>query len=268
MDSSIPSLLIERAALGELSDAELRAHQDRFGPEFDQAVSRVQAQNEAWSKAPQRSLEIKQIQARATPTRVSIPSRRWVYLSATACACMAVLFVVRPDTHKKTTTVQQGPQTQEPSFRLKGLAPHLTLHRKTSQGQDQLQSGSHASNGDLIQLSYVAAGATHGVVVSIDGRGQTTLHFPSHAQQDTSLNSDGAVPLERAYELDDAPHFERFFLVTAKGKQAPENFAQRVMDTAQSLAKEPFAAARQSSLPIPSQWSQADFLLIKSDRSK
>lgn len=74
-------------------------------------------------------------------------------------------------------------------------------------------------------MSYVAAGRAHGVIVSIDGRGQVTLHFPADAGAPTALESGRAVPLSHSYELDDAPLFERFMFVTA---EAPDDLLAKL----------------------------------------
>jgi hypothetical protein len=68
----------------------------------------------------------------------------------------------------------------------------------------------------VLQVSYVALGRPYGVIFSIDGAGVVTLHHPTSAEGEQALvDLDGAVPLPSAYELDDAPRFEKFFFVTA-----------------------------------------------------
>jgi len=52
------------------------------------------------------------------------------------------------------------------------------------------------------------------VIVSIDGRGAVTLHFPADAGASTALEP-GAHNVPDGFQLDDAPSFERFFLVTS-----------------------------------------------------
>lgn len=264
---SIPPLLVERAALGELSPEQMKSCQERFGVHFDQALQDLRDQNQAWFKAPDRERELQQIRARVQRIPRPNRARRWLAFSAATCACAGLLLVLRAD--RQGGVVQESGvkvKQESRSFRLKGLAPHLTLHRKLEQGQEQLSSGSRARTGDLIQLSYVAAGASFGVVVSVDGRGQTTLHFPKSLDGDPRLSSEGAVPLERAYELDDAPHFERFFFVTARGSAAPKDFARRVMQQIETFSAAPLERVSKAPLPLPASWSQADFLLKKEER--
>lgn len=267
MNKSIPPLLLEQAALGELSATELQSHRERFGPDFDNAVQRLKEQNEAWSERPTSERELQQIRARIGGVVRPNPRRRWIALSALTCACAALFVVLRSDRGERASMAQRQENLSEsPSFRLKGLSPYLTLHRKVDSGQEELTSGRHARQGDLIQLSYVAAGASYGAIVSVDGRGHTTLHFPTQINADPSLESGGAIPLEQAYELDDAPHFERFFFVTVRGKEVPKDFVQQVLGACKTLAQGEGSKLEVQALALPASWLQADFLLKKEER--
>lgn len=101
--------------------------------------------------------------------------------------------------------------------RLKGLTPHLSVFRKTASGAEELRPDAIARRGDVLQLSYVAGGAKYGVIFSVDGRGAVTWHVPpgysGGSRTASPLDERGAIVLPSAYELDDAPGFERFFLV-------------------------------------------------------
>jgi hypothetical protein len=103
--------------------------------------------------------------------------------------------------------------------RLKGGAPHLLVFRKTAAGAEELRPGAVAHKGDVLQLSYAAGEARYGVIFSVDGRGAVTWHVPAGysggSRSAPPLEPKGPVVLPSAYELDDAPGFERFFLVYA-----------------------------------------------------
>jgi hypothetical protein len=104
--------------------------------------------------------------------------------------------------------------------RLKGGAPHLTLFRKTDAGAEEVRDGTQARQKDVLQIGYAAGEARYGVIFSVDGRGVVTFHLPEgyRGQEAASpeLERQGAAVLPFAYELDDAPGFERFFLVSAR----------------------------------------------------
>ena len=99
--------------------------------------------------------------------------------------------------------------------RVKGLGPQLLLFRKSAAGVERLSEDSPARDHDLVQVAYQAAGRRYGVVVSIDGRGVVTRHLPAAGEGAAALQNGPPVALPSAYELDDAPGFERFYLVAA-----------------------------------------------------
>lgn len=80
----------------------------------------------------------------------------------------------------------------------------LLVHRL---GDDRpLVDGDDAESGETLQLRYVSAGHQHAVAFSVDGAGTVTPHPLGTFQAGTHAFPD-------SYELDDAPAFERFFLV-------------------------------------------------------
>ncbi|HEY0092742.1 MAG TPA: ActD-like protein, partial [Archangium sp.] len=138
------------------------------------------------------------------------------------------------------------------------LEPRLTVHRQRAGTAEALADGALAGPGDVVQLAYVAAGRAQGVILSVDGRGTVTLHAPESGTGSVPLAPAGTHALPGAYALDDAPGFERFFLVTAEAPFALEE----VLAAARSLAGH--AEARTSPLPLPSRYMQASFTLEKS----
>ncbi len=143
--------------------------------------------------------------------------------------------------------------------RIKGLAPRLRIHRKRGGTIEELTDGAVAHAGDLVQISYMAAGSRNGVVVSLDGQGVVTLHHPARPDAAPSLVARGQHALDHAYELDDARSFERFVLVTS-GDQAID--PETVLAAAERLAKRG-PAARHSPLPLPDPWHQSSVTLRK-----
>jgi len=157
----------------------------------------------------------------------------------------------------------QGDELPDDGIVLKGAESRLVIHRQTPGGVERLQNGQMVAEGDVLQVSYIAAGAQQGVIVSIDGRAVATQHFPPPAELGaTTLEQGGAIPLSTAYELDDAPAFERFFFVTSEGKTPVRT------DVVLQAAKE-FAAAGEEGalLPLPSGLSQHTFLLRKAGQN-
>lgn len=106
-------------------------------------------------------------------------------------------------------------EVQNEGIRLKGLAPHLIVYKKTADQVKQLRNGDNVHSGELLQLSYVAAGEKFGAVFSIDGNGLLTLHHPARPNKMAKLVSGKQVILPNAYELDSSPNFETFYLITS-----------------------------------------------------
>jgi hypothetical protein len=65
------------------------------------------------------------------------------------------------------------------------------------------------------------------VMFSIDGRGTVTRHFPLEKLESVRLEPKGEVSFPTSYQLDDAPGFERFILVTS-----PEALDARIVEIA------------------------------------
>jgi hypothetical protein len=115
--------------------------------------------------------------------------------------------------------------------RLKGAdtAPALEVFVDTKAGPAPLVAGAAVRAGEVLQLRLVPRGARYGVVVSLDGRGAVTRHFPDGG--DTALPAASAA-LPFSFELDDAPGFERFFLVTSEGPLDAATVERAVRDLA------------------------------------
>jgi hypothetical protein len=103
----------------------------------------------------------------------------------------------------------------EDEDRIKGLRTSLALFRRVGAGSETLADGAVAHQGDLIRVGYHAAGRGYGMILSVDGRGHVTVHLPDRGERAVPLRHEPTVLLDQAYELDDAPKWERFYFVTA-----------------------------------------------------
>lgn len=178
--------------------------------------------------------------------------QRMLLASMALGACLALLYVVRPSGYVE-------PQPQQLEERAKGLLPALHVYRRRGEKAERLQAGALLRAHDVVQLGYVAAGHQYGVLFSIDGSGQVTLHFPSDEQGNTSLGQgSGERLLEAAYELDSAPHFERFFFVV--GDQALD--VRQLLATARALSANR-ERAQSEMLPLRPDVKQYSVLLRK-----
>ncbi len=143
-------------------------------------------------------------------------------------------------------------RTPSPGLRFKGLPgidlakTQLLVYKKTDGGNVLLKNGDNVRPGDLLQLAYIPAGKKYGMILSIDGNGLVTPHFPPDGRAPARLKKATLVLLPNSYELDQAPEFERFFFITAMSDiRAPD-----VLDKARTLARSS-QAARASDLDLP-----------------
>jgi hypothetical protein len=181
--------------------------------------------------------------------------RRAVLALSLAAAVTAVVLPLR-------TLLQEGGESgSEQGIRPKGLQTRLVVYRKAEGGIERLENGALAGEGDVIQLSYVTGPGTYGVIYSLDDRGTVTLHFPERVQERApELQSGGEVSLPYAYQLDDAPSFERFFFVTSDH----EFLLLTAEKAVRTLASNP-AKSQKSPLELPSGFDQYSVLLKKQE---
>ena len=146
--------------------------------------------------------------------------------------------------------------------RMKGLSPHLTAFLKTAKGAQDLVPGSLVGRGDVIQLSYTAGEARFGVILWVDGRGAITWLLPpgynGSPRGAPLLDRQGQVILPTAYELDDAPGFERFFFVYSENP-----FDVAVAAEAARALSSRAGSAEKLDLALPAGVRQSSLLLKK-----
>ena len=264
----VPDLLVERLALGELSSTEAAEVRRRLGDTADARLEELR-------------LSDKEILVHHPPARVAEEIRRragtstastavgWAWLVAPAMLAAVALLAwvaLRPGLDPSPTgpRVAVGPSVSddgadagpEPT-RLKG-PPSLVVRRAEAGELRVLEDGAQVEPGALLQVFYRAQGRRHGVVLSVDGAGTVTLHFPAQSDGDTRLTTRGETPLPTSYELDDAPDFERFFFVASKERPVS---VREVEQAAQDLVAR--GRAETGELALPEGLDQDTVLLRK-----
>jgi hypothetical protein len=260
---TVPDWLLERLALGELdadTAADVRRRLAAEGRSVDDVMAAVAASNRdilADHGATPTVAAIRQRAARAAAAeRPARKSTFFLFGAPLALAGMAaVLLVARPWHHGtfhdelgESIFIKDGDQS----------LGRLYVYRHRANGDQRLTDGARAARGDLVQLAYGSGAGGYGVLLSIDGAGKVTLHLPEK-QDGTApvLRAARETRLPSAYELDDAPVFERFFLVRST---APFSVATAV-EAARALAAQP--AARKQSLALPPGFEQISLALDK-----
>jgi hypothetical protein len=171
--------------------------------------------------------------------------RSWLWAPVAAAAMVALLVV-------------ELPLGSDSGFRVKGES-QLLVHRITPQANVLLANGDVARAGERLQLSIAPAGRVFAVVFSIDGNGHTTLHFPRDGGPGEVVAAGTPFSLPTSYRLDDAPDFERFYLVTTPAALD----AQDIIEHAGALAKKIHGAQELRLEFLPDNARQHSFLVRK-----
>lgn len=99
--------------------------------------------------------------------------------------------------------------------RIKGLDARMEVWKKTGDSAVQMPNLGEAREGDEIQLRYAVPEKCFGLLFSMDGNGTLTMHMADGSSA-VALEPGKMTTLPFAYKLDNAPKFEKFFLLTSR----------------------------------------------------
>jgi hypothetical protein len=251
--TSLPDWLVERAALDEVPAASRERIDRADARELAERIAALREDNARELAAHPAGPALAQIEARVVAARQKRARQRRIALvgfaSTAATVVVVAWFATRPATQEHVfhpPVVDAGD-----GVRIKG--DPLLVYRQVGEDAERLSADAIVRAGDLIQLQYTPAD-THGVIASVDGAGVVTLHYPNRedAAPEATILNDKPTRLAHAYELDDAPRFERFFFITAK---RPID-VQQTLDALRSLARRSDSDTGPAELPAGlAQWS-------------
>ena len=148
----------------------------------------------------------------------------FVKFAAAAALVLAVVSValfsqreVVPDAGAQAMDVAMA--AQDDGTRIKGMDARMEIWKKTGDSAVQMLNLDEAREGDEIQLRYSVPEKCFGLLFSMDGNGTVTMHMADGSQA-VALEPGKMTTLPFAYKLDNAPKFEKFFLLTSQ-----KNFA-------------------------------------------
>jgi hypothetical protein len=231
--NSVPDILVEQYVLGELPEEQAREIERSEG--FAERVAEIERSNQEFLDAYPpaeyanriqnqfEAEEARESSARAARTQKSGGRRRsvrWLAIApaGAAVAVLAAILVVQ-SLGPASPGSGSGP---DDLVRLKGLGPALSVYRSVDgpatrdDDAEALEDGARAQAGDRLQLAYNAGDRPYGAIISVDGRGVVTLHYPLTASAEPVLEVGREQRLPYGYQLDDAPDFERFYFVTSQ----------------------------------------------------
>jgi hypothetical protein len=260
-ENKTPDWLLERLAHGELdaaTAAQVRARLEAEGRAPDEEIAALlRADRETLEALPPAQVAA---EVRRRAAQRPAPARRALYTFGAVFAAGAAAFVLVARQPAVPPPASPAP-LEKTTWKGTPLAngAQLYVYRHAADGDQRLLDGARAARGDLLQLAYATADTGFGVLLSIDGAGAVTQHWPEPGStRAVALRSGGEVRLPSSYELDDAPAFERFLLV-----RAGEAFdVAPVLAAARALAARA-PEARRAPLPLPARFAQTSFLLEK-----
>ncbi|MFW5686168.1 MAG: ActD-like protein [Spirochaetota bacterium] len=248
-EKRVPDLLIEQYVLGELP--EKTAREVERSPGFAERVAAIERDNAAFAERypaevfarrvenqyeAERAFRTEHTAARRSFRGASL--RSLAFIMPGAAAVVALAFVLFGGLGIDSGTIVDPDQE---IVRLKGLEPEISVFRaaESAATADELEDGSIARAGDRLQITYHAGARPFGMIVSIDGRGTTTLHYPVTPSSEPELVVGGEQHLPYAYVLDDAPSFERFFFITADDPFSVSRTLEQIRDQADAFVADP-----------------------------
>ena len=203
---TVPDPILERFRLGELSAAEHAALEASL-TEADRARLAELAADDAaiLERYPPRVMAIAiQDKARARAKRWVVPTIGSAVVLLGAAAALAVAF--QPETMAESVDHTLAGET----VRAKGHTRVLVYSE--ADPSSPLADQAALAHGDTVQLGVNVDHDAYGVLVSLDGRGVVTTHWPLDGAEAAPIEPGRTQVLPRAYTLDDAPRFERFLL--------------------------------------------------------
>jgi len=249
---TVPDPILERYRLGELSEAERRAVEADLTPADRARLAELDADSaDILERYPPRVMAI------AIERKRAAGRRRWVLPTIGSAvvllgAAAALTLALQPGA-LTTASLDEGLGGE--TVRAKGHTRVVVYSQ--ADPTTPLQDGARVSHGQTVQLGVAVEDQVHGVLISIDGRGVVTTHWPLDSAQAAPIDAGRTQVLPQAYTLDDAPAFERFLLVTG-----PEPFpVADVVRAGHELARH--EQVDQAELDLPDALTVTDHLVRK-----
>lgn len=178
---------------------------------------------------------------------------------AAAAAVLLAVFTVFP-------VGSPGLDTHDPlqGFRLKGTGIALQVFRKSGTSAEILANNTTVSENDVLQIKYLAVRDRWGAILSVDGNGLVTQHYPEVGPQSAPLVTGVEFALGYSYRLDNAPHFERFIFLTA---DTPFQLAEIKIALSRAALGDTSGAFRLNSI-LPRGIRSADILFLKREATR
>lgn len=230
----ISDFKLERYLLGELPEVEMAALRKREA-EDELFAARVKMMREEGERflaenpfsALEEKLDASSSLSAAEGTRDDDSAERsverslWLRVAAVLVVAFGIFSVVV--LNRQTDIVNDASATSgmdvamadvDNGTRIKGMTAGLEVWKKMGDSAVQMVNLGEAREGDEIQLRYRVPQKCFGMLFSMDGNGTVTMHM-GEGNRAVELEPGKMTTLPFAYKLDNAPKFEKFFLLTS-----------------------------------------------------
>lgn len=215
----ISDFKLERYLLGELPEVEMAALRKREAEDelFAARVKMMREEGERFlAENPFSALEDK-----LENDQRSVERSLWLRVAAVLVVAFGIFSVVvlnRQTDIVNDTSAASGMDVAmadvDNGTRIKGMTPGLEVWKKMGDSAVQMVNLGEAREGDEIQLRYRVPQKCFGMLFSMDGNGTVTMHM-GEGNRAVELEPGKMTTLPFAYKLDNAPKFEKFFLLTS-----------------------------------------------------
>lgn len=215
----ISDFKLERYLLGELPEVEMAALRKREAEDelFAARVKMMREEGERFlAENPFSALEDK-----LENDQRSVERSLWLRVAAVLVVAFGIFSVVV--LNRQTDIVNESSATSgmdvamadvDNGTRIKGMTAGLEVWKKMGDSAVQMVNLGEAREGDEIQLRYRVPQKCFGMLFSMDGNGIVTMHM-GEGNRAVELEPGKMTTLPFAYKLDNAPKFEKFFLLTS-----------------------------------------------------
>ena len=215
----ISDFKLERYLLGKLPEVEMAALRKREAEDelFAARVKMMREEGERFlAENPFSALEDK-----LENDQRSVERSLWLRVAAVLVVAFGIFSVVV--LNRQTDIVNDASAASgmdvamadvDNGTRIKGMTAGLEVWKKMGDSAVQMVNLGEAREGDEIQLRYRVPQKCFGMLFSMDGNGTVTMHM-GEGNRAVELEPGKMTTLPFAYKLDNAPKFEKFFLLTS-----------------------------------------------------
>ena len=223
--NKISDFKLERYLLGELPEKEMRELQERELSDeiFAARVREMREQGKRFlAENPFAALDdkLEDLGRRENVTEFRGVNTLWLKVAAALVIALGVfsMVVLNRDVatyDRDSASMQVAMADVDDGTRIKGMQASLEVWKKTGDSAVQMVNLGDAHEGDEIQLRYRVPQKCFGMLFSMDGNGTITMHM-GEGNKAIELEPGKMTTLPFAYKLDNAPKFEKFFLLTSQ----------------------------------------------------